>query len=893
MDGPNNFEEMIAKSAEVKIKEAKIKNTHDNAVDLIENKSEFFGALGKEEQEDVADRVFTRFKRNYRSFNDIENAVANKKQSERVALADMNSLVDSVFITMNAVARSGKLATDSLTAEQIDGYLPDSFKGIGKKIKEKDVDDKVKGALLEVNKTVDDHKMLNPENVSMRSTAYEQWGKTVKKEPEDSIVRQYVEAWRTTLSNLGIKKDEVNYEPVNKNRNRSSRRPEDDIDMEIIPENGPGGPDGPGGDDPEHRGNLGIRWEMSPENAAEALKWMDSGMRWDSARPPQWFKDIGFNKDGTVSEKGVETQARIEYIMIVHSAATGLRWAGKDLDKIYGNKAAYGFQSEQMTKLFNEDFKLATSRIINDLCEIKPDQNGINSLRYKEKCYKIEENGEVGDEIKPEDLYKYKKSDYAQLIDKEVMKTIRDIENYKDKVAKMLAEKNNDWQKKEDGSPLRTEKGKLIPGYLSKMNAYTAYSLMFAMGDTSVWDRMRILPTYEGIIADSVRTLNPEYKALSKWQILKSGRVKKSESLIEAEYLSGHSARWAIGVMKIERDLGRKIVKSKDRNGEQVEKEVFEDKPIDGYKTLREKIVDGDVSLLANKTYYGFFDFFNGGRDIYAKDGKTLFDDLGKGELSLGELVKNYASFDENGNPTIKGEDFNFGHDTVTFMNEFHDSLEGAALANNCTMGKVEVKDPEKWATDLKSMAGEINGIKFHGTRAFTYLRDPNFWRDAIIGSFGQDDKRISSEHPYLPKPIYKSGGSPSYNKYVYRLLVDSFKLSNNDVNLNKLCQLLGVDVEDRENPNSVLVTTRNIVLEHDERIESEKLLKRQRKSFNYGEKSKDINNLIEDVNSMNTYSGNREFDRLKLDFKKAIELGHGFEDKADKLAKAIREFRP
>ena len=44
-------------------------------------------------------------------------------------------------------------------------------------------------------------------------------------------------------------------------------------------------------------------WVISPENAAEAMKFMAYDLRWQSWTPPEWFKRL----DG-------ETQARIEYI---------------------------------------------------------------------------------------------------------------------------------------------------------------------------------------------------------------------------------------------------------------------------------------------------------------------------------------------------------------------------------------------------------------------------------------------------------------------------------------------------------------------------------------------------------------------------------------------------
>jgi len=558
----------------------------------------------------------------------------------------------------------------------------------------------------------------------------------------------------------------------------------------------------------------GVRWEISPENAAMAMKFMDSSMRWQSYTPPEWFKKIGKEKDGG------EKQARIEYMVMVNNAAAGVLYAGKDLEKILGNKSAFGFTNEQMTKLFNEDFKMVTSKILNDFCEFYTDQNGVKCLRYKEKFYLLDKSepdgfakGADGKRKEVVDITRAKRSDYAQTIDEDVIKKIENIMSYKDTLADFLAKQNK----------------RSKPDYMDQMNAYTAYNLAFAMGDMSIWDRMRILPTYEGVICDALRTLNPEYKALGKWQVWKGGKVRKESDLFSAEYFGGPVADWVLGVMKLERDLGRT-----EKGG----KEVFESKPIDGRKTFKEKIIDGDMSFLANKTYYGFFDFVNGGRDLYKDpEGKERFwkgEDFSGEKVTLAELLMKYASFDKEGNAAKKGEEFNFGHKSVTFMNEFRDSLEGAILAYNCTMGKVDVKDPALWARNLKDKMGMVNGIQFNGKPPFKYARDPSFWRDAIIGSFGYDKRRISSDHPYVFRQPEKSGIYPSYNKYLYHMLADTFRLSNNDVNFNQLMRLLGVDVADGEDPNSVRVTIRNNRLETKEIGRSRNLIQQQRKKFKY-----------------------------------------------------------
>lgn len=851
MDGPNNFEEMIAKSAEVKIKEAKIKNTHDNAVDLIENSSEFFGPF-KEVQEDVANRVFTRFKRGYRSFGDIEVASNDSSKNKKVALADMDSLVDSVFIAMNAVARGGELVTDSLTAEQIDGYLPDSFKGIGEKIKEKGIkgiDDKVKEHLLEVNTMVDARKMLNPENVSIRGTAYEIWGKVAEKEPEDSIVRQYVEAWRTTLSNLGIKEVEENKvdgDVFEEKRERKGKRKKGDV-KPIYDDKG------------EFMGFEGETsdWQLSAEYAAEAMKYMDSSMRWSTYTPPRWFKDLAKNPDGSVNEKGKEMQARIEYMVMVNNAAANLLYAGKDLDKIMQNKAAFGFKNRQMSLLFNEDFKFVTSKMLNDLCEFHVDQNGQESLRYKLK----QVTGKNGDK--------------KMIINEDVREHIEEVEDYEEDLAKALAKENG-----------RTE-----PNYMDKMNAYTAWNLFFAMGDSSLADTMRIFPTYEGIISDALRTLNPEYKALGKMQIVKSGQVKEDEDLIEAEYFGGKVADYLLNIMKMERDLGHdEIIDGK---------KVHISKSIDGGKTMRQKILDGELSFLSNKMFYGFFDFVNGGRDLVEGDNrksKNKFydkdDESRREELSLGQLIRGYAFKEVNGEiKEIHKEErreFSFGDKTTTFMNEFHDSLEGAVMASNCLTGKEVIKDPTEWIVKFKSALGMVSGVKFNNRPAFSYAKDPEFWRDILIGSFGYDVRRISSDYVALKKPDVKPGElEQSYNLYLADLFMVDFKINNSDLDLNEVFRLLGVDVDRGENPASFGVTLRNDHFEKRERLRTIGLNEKVRKLSKYDDLPENFENLINNVAGFEQ-NDSPDFKRMKRDFDRAIR-NRSYKN-AERLYKAMEE---
>ena len=575
-------------------------------------------------------------------------------------------------------------------------------------------------------------------------------------------------------------------------------------------------------------------WQLTADYAAEAMKYMDSSMRWQSYTPPEWFKKL----DG-------ETQARIEYMVMVNNAAAGLLYAGKDLDKILGNKSTFGFKSKQMSRLFNDDFKAVTSKMLNDLCEFYTDQNGHRSLRYKLK----DEGGKIS-------------------MDKNVKSKIERIEDYEDEMAMFLAQEN----------------GRSEPNYMDKMNAYTAWNLFFAMGDSSLADTMRILPTYEGIISDAIRTLNPEYKALGKWQVRKSGEAKTDDALIEAEYFGGNTADYLLTIMKMERDLGR---------------------PIDGKKTMRDKLLDGNLSFLSNRTFYGFFDFVNGGRDLFEGSdigSQKKFFDKKKGreeEVSLADLVKGYAfELDENGDPVLgkdgkpklidkdKRREFTFGDKQATFMNEFRDSLEGSIMAYNCLTGAEEIKDPVKWIIKFKSKLSMVNGIKFNTRPAFSYSKDPEFWRDILIGSFGYDERRLSSDHICLKKQKNKSATfEPAYNLYLFDLITDKFKISNKDLNINELFRLLGVDLKPGEKPDGFGVTNRNNKIEREERNKTIGLNRQWVEKFNYDEMSGDLQGLVEKVSnlrSVNTF----DFNRLKRDFDKAVRLGSSVN--AEKLYRAM-----
>lgn len=535
------------------------------------------------------------------------------------------------------------------------------------------------------------------------------------------------------------------------NKNRSG----DDVYEGVLPED-------------ESGEVMGSRWEVSPENAAMAMKFMDYSLRWQTYTPPKWFKDIKpiYESDGkTVKESKDDIQARIEYMVMVNDGASFMSKAGKDLDKIQGNPMWFAFDNEKFTKLFNEDFKLVTSKMLHDLCEIYTDKNGRECLRYKEGINK-----------------KGKEGILASVEDK-----LENIRDYKEEMATFLAKQN----------------GREKANYLDQMNAYTAWNLFYMFGDSSIADRTRVLPTYGGIISDGMRTLNPEYKAKGKWKVF-----KEEKELFEAEYFGGSLADYALSVMRLEKDLGE---------------------PINGKKTLREKIADGEMKIFDHKMCYGFFDFTHGTRDLCKPNGEKFTADE---NVTLATLLMDYASFDNSGNLINKNEngEFSFGHNQVDFMNWFRDQIETAALSYNCMMGKADVKSPESWAHNVKDKIGMVRGISINKQKGgtYNYTTSPDYWADMILGSFGADTSRLSSDYIYVKAPKEVDAGG--YNLFLYKLLVQDLNLSNEYVNLNEVMRYMGVKVKEGGDPRGFKLTVATDLQRKNDRDNTEKLYRKLNK---------------------------------------------------------------
>lgn len=733
-EGQGGFADRFAKSIESRVEIDKYRNTCDNAVDLVKNSVVFFGGDSEEKRLELSDRVFGRFGKSDKSFQDILDRSQNPAVNKSVAMADKESLVNSVFIAMNLSVLGGDLVTDSMTADDIDAYLPKNFKGIGREIKAISLTKDEEKRLIGVNSMIETSDLFNP---TMENRRKVEGSKKIKDAfvsvSTGSLLRQYAD-----VSRLIINADETS------DRTKIPFRPAYN-------------------EDGERAGGVEAAWQVTPEKLAESMLFMDSSVRWQSYTPPEWFKQL----DG-------ETQARIEYMIMVCDGAANLSYAGKDLDKILGNKMYFLFDNEKFTKLFNGDFKLVMSKMLNDLCETYTDVNGMTSLRYKE-------------DIK----------DGRRVIKESVKNKIEGIREYKNDLAKFLAEQN----------------GRETPNYIDQMNAYSAWNLFFMFGDSSICDRMRLLPTYGGVICDALRTLNPESKAHIKLKISKGEQEVGDDQLFEAEYFAGNIGSHVEDMLKMERDLGVKI---------------------SGEKSLRRKVIDGDLPLFRYKMCYGLLDFVGGGRDLYkntgVKDekGNVVWRDIDKSEnKTLAGLLMNHASFDIDGNLIKVNETddaWSFGTKQVDFLNWFRDQQEAAALSFNCLTGKAEVKDLSQFARVLKDKIGMVRGLGINGKR-LGYSTQPDYWANIIWGSLPIDKDRISTD--YIRLRVSDSQGNESqlaYSMYINGLLKGSLGLSDSEIDIYRVMNLLGVDIKRGENPVSFKVSSRNEGLRQQDLARTKKL---------------------------------------------------------------------
>lgn len=206
--GGNLFKERFSRNIEVKIETDKIKNTQINASDLLKNNVEFFGSEDKQKGSELALRVLGKYGRTpgYKSFESILEACDNPNGNKKVAESDRDSMVDAVFIAMNASALGKDLVTDQLSAEDIDSLLVEEVKGVGKFIKERKITKEEESDLLIINKRIEEEGLFDKASDETRGKFYGKWE---KKDGEDggSLVRMYVETCRERMKDIGIKEE--------------------------------------------------------------------------------------------------------------------------------------------------------------------------------------------------------------------------------------------------------------------------------------------------------------------------------------------------------------------------------------------------------------------------------------------------------------------------------------------------------------------------------------------------------------------------------------------------------------------------------------------------------------------------------------------------------------
>ncbi len=585
-------------------------------------------------------------------------------------------------------------------------------------------------------------------------------------------------------------------------------------------------------------------WVISKENFAAALKYMADDLRWSDWTPPEWYKYLP-----------LEEQNRISLAAMVNEGASWVNKIGPDLEKIKANPLYKSFDSEKFTSLFNDEFKLVMSKMFHDLCETYADQNGNTCMRYKEVFYKKHPDGSwvLGKDNRRE-VGVWGRDNGAFDIDQDVSDRLINIRDFKDSLAEFLSEQNGKWLRYSEGEPVPEglkvvdgfvcrvvkdqktgeETFKKIPDYMSQINAYTAWNLFFMFGDSSLADRMRVLPTFGGIINDGIRTLNLEKKAFGKWNVEKGG-VESSDTMFGSEWFGGNIGTYVQKVMGLEQSLGRDevsyFINSKGER-ERLVKRVSE--PIDGDLTLREKIISGKNKIFQYKTSYGFFDFVNGSRDLRdaSDQSKKLKDE------TLGTLLWNYGDYVGGKFSRKEGTtDFVFKKGQVDFLNWYRDQQEAAALTFNVLTGKEDIKDINKFVSRIRSAYGMVDGLSINDTR-ISYVHRPDFWANLLAGSFEIDLNRLSSDYIRLQTAKLKDTSGKEfeqpYDVFVFNFLTETLKLTNEDTNLSEVMRLLGVDLKEGEDPrkNSVTRRTDNLTIMLLKR--TKKLMREQNDAYDY-----------------------------------------------------------
>lgn len=833
----NPFTQRFSEVAEKKIKEEKNERVRTNAFYLTKNNVDFFGSRDEEKRSEVATKILDEFGRGYRNVDDIKAAVNDPNRDNRRAEADLVSLSESVFIAMNlsVSGEENNLITDLMTPEQIDENLPKQFKGIGEEIIKIILVNADRYSLVKTNETVDKTDLFVSKGANSREEIYKKWDETVKELPENSLVKQYLEVGKLVLNDLGIEvnRQEKSQSVLMETAERMVKATEgmtESVQKLLAKYNiSPDAYLKARGDDwsgfkPRPRTNADGEfegyengWVVSETKLAEAMKYMADDLRWSSWTPPDWFK-----------KKDPIEQARMEFMIMVNDGASFLKkFQNADLDKCRLNPLYTAWNNESFSTLFNEDFKLVSSKLIHDLCEIYVNKDGVRTTGFKQK------DGNLDPDVKDKLFH---------------------LNNYKEELALFLAKKN----------------GREKPNPMDLMNAYTAWNIRFLFGDTSFMDnRLRAVPPAAGIVSDKLRTLNPEAKSRKKWRMVDKMKLVDQKTLIASEWFGGPVATWVQSIAQNEFDAGEALDK---KTG----------------KTLQEKIAEGDFELFSNVSCYGLFDVI-GSDKLFDKDGISLEEKNKKTTLS--QLLWNYADYNEGTKEfnkkerdlsKLEGMDFSFGNSQMDFLSDFRDMQETAVRSFNVITGKMPAdKGPESVINELRSSVGEAENIKLNGLPLLRYSRRPEFWGLAMVGAFGVDLSRLSTDHIYIKLP--KGHAESSYNIYIGTFLKNQLLLrDSSDFSVKEIMKYLGCVATHYPNYGLDRTNTINQML-RDYRRTQELGRRAEKRISEFGFTSL-INNLPKEIETVQ----NEELNEMYQNWKRAAKVRDAIS--ADRLREEIVE---
>jgi hypothetical protein len=484
-------------------------------------------------------------------------------------------------------------------------------------------------------------------------------------------------------------------------RHEKSERYSGGMRRKIQPVGAEGGADGPGAGEME----AGMYDLEFPDFVETAIK-MEQ-VPWRIENRPEWYKQASVER-----KRFFDTTRRL-----TDGASWMKFYQNKDLEKCWQNPS-YLYSGKEMNSLMNADFKRVSMWMLRDLGVFEITADGVERFVYKAG------EGGIG-------------------IDKGVLDKIANLDNYMESLATKLARERRfagmdrrEAKELEAAKPTRaTEMDKLI--------ASNSWNMFYTTYGSSLADVDRVLAPNERKLSDKIRTLNAEAKARKKLQLFNMAKnvemVGENGSLITAEWFGGGVAAWVEMVLAIEEETG---------------------KPLDGNKTLREKIRDKDMWFFDTPLIYSFYDT----KEVEVVTGK----EKGRG----GKPIKETMTI---GRALYEGVDFKFDDNENDVMSDFRDETEAAVRTWTVLMGKSQMKGAGTLVSELRSSVGLLSQIALKGKlpgRISTIVKTPEFWAMSMINTFGPDLDVLTSEGIYLKGAI----SNASYGSYVQRRY-DQFQL--------------------------------------------------------------------------------------------------------------------